>query len=281
MHFFKHDSDFYSPLFSEFKEMRKQWRKMKKEQEAEREARRQTEVMAGGHMQDLMRRRRATEPNLYGLSAVGNDGLSNGMVSSQGNISSVNTVHDQIDLQGIDTSSYGLPMNVGMDSMNSVSSMGNTSSSMGLNGGYGHHHYAQTPAYHSHGQQRTPVGVSPLSPVSPTSPSVPYGRVSSSGSIVAPLNSTSAAAASGAYYDSIPHSQQGHEAQSHGHAQAAHRQGVSSPPPINRLPPDSTLLTPLHSQSSHMNMNSQGYPSSGLPSLSSIARMDHHTHNPQ
>lgn len=245
--------------------MRKQWRKMKKEQEAEREARRQSEgmAMAGSHnLQDLMRRRRATEPSLYGLSSVGVEGLNSGMVSAQGDMTSV---HDQLDL-GIDTSSYGLSMNVGMDSLNS---MGSTSSGMGLSGGYGHHHYAHSTPYH---HQRQPVGVSPISPVSPTSPAMPYSRVATSGNLVGPLSmsapasTSSGAAASAAYYDSIAHSQQGQENQRH---------GASSPPPINRLPPDSTLLTPLHSQPSHPSMGGQSY----LPSLSSITRMDHHSHH--
>lgn len=254
--------------------MRKQWRKMKKEQEAEREARRQSEgmAMAGGHnLQDLMRRRRATEPSLYGLSSVGVESLNSSMVSSQGDMTSV---HDQLDL-GIDTSSYGLPMNVGMDSLNS---MGSSNSGMGLSGGYGHHHYAHSTPYH---QQRQPVGVSPISPVSPTSPAMSYSRqVGASGNLVgslsmsAPASTNSGAAASAAYYDSIAHSQQGQESQRH---------GAASPPPINRLPPDSTLLTPLHSQPSHPSLGGQSYHQTGLPSLSSITRMDHHHshHHPQ
>ncbi|KAI5123509.1 hypothetical protein M0805_006669 [Coniferiporia weirii] len=254
---------------NEFKEMRKQWRKMKKEQEQERERSSLTQsesfgpgsaqsvgMPGNGALTEVMRRRRVTDPNPYGLHSVNPDGGANGISPGSGPITT--SVSDPLGIHPLDPSSYGLSsglnMNVNMDSMGG----------MGVVGGYGHHHYVQNPSYHS--QQRP--GLSPVSPISPTSPTDPYGgRYSSNGTVLAPLSLTAnAPGSSGVYYDPIPHEQRGE----YEHDRAR------TPPPRNQLPPDATLCSAYSHHSQQSELSGDGY---GLPSLSTIARMDHHNHH--
>ena len=260
--------------------MRKQWRKMKKEQEHEREARRQSESYSalgsaglngvsglGGPpgsntLDGVMRRRRATDPT-YGIS-VSPDGNNGNAVSHSGTSA---PMADTLSMPSMDVSSYGmgtgLPMSVGIDSMGNVNALSTPTGNVANVGGYGHHHYAQPASYH--GQSRP--GLAPISPLTPSSPA--FSRLQSNGSMATPLSirNTNHSTNSNQYYNNIGQGQQ---------VQGEQHPDLSTPPSLNRLPADSTLLTPLHSNPQHVNIGNEGYSSSSLPDLTSISRMEHH-----
>lgn len=195
---------------------------MKKEQEAERERMVQMESQSSSagnsSLSDVMHRRRATDPNPYGLHAMNPEERSG--LHSGGNVAP--SVSDPLGMSSLDVSSYG--MSSGLSSMNVGSE---AMSGMSIGGGYGQQqHYTSPIAYHA--AQRPPI-----TPVSPSGPAdAAYVRFSSSNG-------------SGGIATTLTDSPTNYYSQSGGYDHDRAR----TPPPRNQLPPDATLCAAYsHSQ---------------------------------
>lgn len=212
----------------EFKEMRKQWRKAKKEAEAAREV----QETRSRELGDVMRRRRATEPNFdsYGGQAQ--------------------SLSEHMGIHPSDLPVSGYPLSGPSAGSGLESSMG----------GYGHPHYVAPNAYAPHHR-------APISPLQPDSPP-PNVRGSMVTQLVLPSLSTNA----GGYdaLEGSAHGGHGGHSSIHGYGSHHVHSNTSSPAPqLNRLSQDSLLLTPLNS---HGHGHGHGHAYGDYSSLPSLGR---------
>jgi hypothetical protein len=231
--------------------MRKQWRKAKKEAEAERESKNR-------ELSDIMRRRRATDPSPYdpyGSGGPGQPGAVSGLADHLGGMHP-----SDMPVPGYALSGAGMDPSIG---------------------GYGAHHYVAPGAYapHQHQQQQQ------RAPISPQSDSPPPGA---RGNMLAQLTLPSLPGAPGGNggggggYDALEGGGGGGNggmgggggAPHHGYGSHHPHSHPPSPPPLNRLPQDSVLLTPLggHGYGQHGSGGGE-YP--GLPPLGRISEHHH------